>query len=171
MTYARLGWCFGLCCLLSLSACGGDDSDEGEEGTASPSALAAKLGACPVVSTTSDAAASSCLLGTYEGKTLAGETCTLELGADGAFELSSPKLTVSHTSPDNTIFVFGHSAVSDFHQIAWKVSDPLTTETWYELDFEARFGAQVPAADRKVQFEVTEHGPDSMQSVACLLPL
>jgi hypothetical protein len=165
---------FGL--MLALISCGGDDDDDtgggggGSPGT-TPSALEAKLAKCPVVSATSDPAASSCLVGTYEGKTLAGDDCSLQLGEDGAFELSSPKLSVEHTSPENTIFVFGHSAVSDFHQITWKVSDPLTLDTWYELDFEARFGALVPAADRKIQFEVTEHGNDSMQSVVCLLPL
>jgi hypothetical protein len=118
-----------------------------------------------------DPAASSCLVGTYAGQTLAGDDCTLELGEDGAYELSSPKLNVSHTSPDRTIFVFGHSAVSNYHQIAWKVSDPLTTETFYELDFQALFGAGVPAADRKIQFEVSEYTEDATQSVVCVLPL
>lgn len=163
--------------MIALAACGGDDDDAGGGsggsggGGATPSALEAKLSKCPVISATSDPAASSCLVGTYEGKTLAGEACTLELGEDGAFDLSSPKLSATHTSPENTIFVFGHSAVSDFHQIAWKVSDPLTLDIWYELDFEARFGAQVPAADRKIQFEVTKHSDGAMQSVVCLLPL
>ncbi|MFY0535242.1 hypothetical protein [Nannocystis pusilla] len=68
---------------------------------------------------------------------------------------------VSHTAPDNTIFVFDHTVVGDYEQIVWKVSDPTSVEPWYELDFQARFGTGVPEADSKIQFEVTEHGESS----------
>jgi hypothetical protein len=158
-------------------ACGGDDDGSGDSGSGSggsgpsPSALEERLAACPDLSLTSDPSASACLVGTYEGTTPSGEACSLELGEAGAYEFTSPSLSVSHTAPADTIFVFDHTSFGSFEQLAWKVGDPISTETWYELDFEARFGAGADEASSKIQIEVTEHGADTTTSVACVVDL
>lgn len=158
-------------------ACGGDDDGSGDSSSGpggsgpSPSALEERLAACPDISLTSDPSASACLVGTYEGTTPSGEACSLELGEVGAYEFTSPSLTVSHTAPDKTIFVFDHTSISGFEQLAWKVSDPITLETWYELDFTARFGAGADEATSKIQIEVTEYGEDTTTSVVCVVDL
>ncbi|WP_437743068.1 hypothetical protein WME73_48305 [Sorangium sp. So ce302] len=158
-------------------ACGGDDDGSGDSssgsGGSSPSlsALEERLAACPDLSLTSDPSASACLVGTYEGTTPSGEACSLELGEAGAYEFTSPSLSVSHTAPDDTIFVFDHTSIGGFEQLAWKVSDPISIETWYELDFTARFGTGADEATSKIQIEVTEYGEDTTTSVVCVVDL
>lgn len=165
-----------------LIACSDGGSDAGDSGTggsssgsggsgANASELEERLAECPLLSASSDPTASACLLGTYDGKTLSGQDCSLVLGESGNYDFSSPALDVSHTAPDDTLFVYGHSKFSDTAMLTWKVSDPITLDTWYELSFEARFGAGVPEADSKIQIEVTEHQEDSTTSVVCVVEL
>lgn len=169
---------FSLISLVSVGALGacGDDGDDKDPagkpdgGGTSPSALIEKLSACPVINNTSDPSASLCLLGKYDGKTLSGESCSLTLSADGGYSFDSPKLNVVHTSPDKTIFIFGHQSYSGFHQLSWKVADPIDTDTFYDLDFTARFGTGVPAADTKIEIEVIEHA-DTNTTVSCIVTL
>jgi hypothetical protein len=85
----------------------------------------------------------------------------------GAFTFTSATLTVTSTPKDDSIFVFAHSAVGTFGQVGWIVSDPLSTEDWYELDFMGRYGEMVPAGDRKIEISVTRNGSDAMTSVTC----
>jgi hypothetical protein len=164
-----------------LVACGDDDGDSAESGaggtagsggtTGVGSPLLERLGDCPLISQTSDPTAASCLVGRYEGTTPSGAACSLELGEEGAYEFESPTLNVSHTSPDETIFVYGRSSLSGYEQVVWKVSDPLSLETWYELSFEARYGTGVAEADSKIEIEVTEHAEDSLDSAVCVVNL
>jgi hypothetical protein len=153
--------------LLCLIAC--ESKEDATDGGGS--AFEEQLAECPVLSLSSDPSAGACLAETYEGKTPSGEACSLELREGGTYEFTSPSLVVSHTAPDNTIFVFDHTVVGDYEQIVWKVSDPTSVEPWYELDFQARFGTGVPGADSKIQFEVTEHGESSTKSVVCVVEL
>jgi hypothetical protein len=158
-------------------ACGGDDDGSGDPSSgpggsgSTPSALEERLAACPDISRTSDPSASACLVGTYDGTTPSGDACSLELGEAGAYEFVSPTLTVSHTAPPDTIFVFDHTSIGGQELIAWKVSDPISTETWYELDFAARFGAGTDEASSKIQIEVKEYGEDTTTSVVCVVDL
>jgi hypothetical protein len=154
----------GLLCLIACEST--EDATDGDG-----SALEEQLAECPVLSLSSDPSAGSCLAGTYEGKTPSGEACSLELGEGGTFEFTSPSLVGLHTAPDNTSFIFDHTVIGDFEQIVWKVFDPTSVETWYELDFQARFGAGVPEADSKIQIEVSEHGESSTKSVVCVVEL
>ncbi|KYF80589.1 hypothetical protein BE11_19850 [Sorangium cellulosum] len=158
-------------------ACGGDDDGAGDSSSGSggsgsiPSALEERLAACPDISQTSDPSVSACLVGTYDGTTPSGEACSLELGEAGAYEFVSPSLTVSHTAPPDTIFVFGHMSFGGYEQVEWKVSDPISVETWYELDFSARFGTGADEASSKIEMEVTEYGEGTTTSAVCVVDL
>lgn len=155
-------------CALGVVACGDDGGgSETQDETGSLSALEEKLAKCPTVQTTSDPTASACLEGTYTGKTFSGETCSLTIGDVGAYTFTSPTVTVGSTPLDDSIFVFGHTLVGDFGQLTWMVSDPLSTETWYDFEFSARYGEMVPANDRKIEIEVQRHDADSMTAVTC----
>jgi hypothetical protein len=162
-------------CLVGLAGCGDDGgSSETTEpgGSNAPSGLSdieAKLAECPTVQTTSDATASACIEGTYTGKTLSGETCTLTIGDVGAYTFTSPTLSVTSTPQPDSIFVFGHNLVSSFGQLKWMVSDPIATEAFYDLDFSALYGEMVPANDRKIEIEVQRNDAESMTSVACIV--
>jgi hypothetical protein len=153
----------------NASGTGGTGSNTG--GGASSNEVTDKLKDCPVLSLSSDPTASACLEGTYQGTTVSGDVCTLEIGQAGEYTFSSPVLNVSHTPPGETIFIYDHSQISGFEQITWKVSDPISTETWYELDFEARYGTDVPQADRKIQIDVTEYAEGATQSTSCTVEL
>lgn len=169
---SRLGTC-ALTLVVAVGAvgCGDDGGDapetEGPSDGPSISALEEKLSKCPTAQNTSDPTASACLEGTYEGTTFAGDPCSLTIGDVGAFTFTSATLTVTSTPKDDSIFVFAHSAVGTFGQVGWIVSDPLSTEDWYELDFMGRYGEMVPAGDRKIEISVTRNGSDAMTSVTC----
>lgn len=102
--------------------------------------------------------ASACLAGTYRGETLSGDACTLTVGEGNSFEFDSPVLTVSYTPHSDVDLIFSHSSHSDSQQVIWMVSDPTSNETWYELDFEARFGAYVPGGSCDAGF-MSADGP------------
>lgn len=142
----------------------GGSSGEGE-------ALIERLSACPVVSLTSDPSASECLVGSYTGETLGGDACTLTLGENGAYEFTSPALSHDRTPLDDTIFVYDYTRVQETNLIGWSVDDPLSADTFYELDFRARFGSQVPASDRKIEIQLKQTTADTMSSVACIIEL
>jgi hypothetical protein len=159
-----------------MTGCGDDDAsaEEAEEepnGATEPgdglSATESKLASCPTVQTTSDPTASACIEGTYTGKTFSDETCSLTIGEEGAYTFTSPTLSVTSTPQADSIFVFGHSLVGDFGQLTWMVSDPLSTEAFYDMEFSARYGEQVPDNDRKIEIEVQRTDADSMTSVTC----
>lgn len=165
-----------------LLACGGEeDPSDGSGSTGgssasgggpSGSALTDKLAACPEISTTSDKTASECLEGTYEGKDLAGNLCTLTIGEAGVFDFNSDTLEVPLSPKPDAIYVYGHTVARGFHQIHWSVSDPLSIETHYEMDFSAIFDdTDVAGIDEEIEFEVTEYAEDSTTSVVCTLPL
>lgn len=168
-----------LSALLALSAVACSDDDDSSDGSgggsstggsaATGSELEAKLSACPVVSTSSDPAASTCLVGTYSGKTLAGEDCSLEVKADNAYEYTSPTLTVSYSAPADATLLFDHANVQGYEGLKWIVSDPIASEAFYDLDFTARFGTGVPDTDRKIEIEVTENGADAKTSSSCIV--
>lgn len=175
----RLRSCLGTSALswavaFGAAACGDDgaESPETESTTEEPSAsaLEEKLSQCPTAQNTSDPTASACLEGTYEGTTFAGDACSLAIGDVGAFTFTSATLTVTSTPKDDSIFVFAHSAVGQFGQVGWVVSDPLSTDEWYELNFTGRYGETVPAADRKIEISVTRNSADARTSVTCTVP-
>jgi hypothetical protein len=179
-TQVRLRSCLAPCALtwavaLGAAACGDDgaDSPETESPTDGPStsALEEKLSQCPTAQNTSDPTASACLEGTYEGTTFAGDACSLTIGDVGAFTFTSATLTVTSTPKEDSIFVFAHSAVGEFGQVGWVVSDPLSTEEWYELNFMGRYGETVPVADRKIEISVTRNSADARTSVTCTIQL
>lgn len=143
----------------------------GTGGSSGGSALVTRLSACPVVGTSSDPTASVCLVGSYEGKTLGGEDCTLTLGEDGAYEFTSPTLSHDRLPIDDTLFVYDYTKVQETNLLTWFVNDPLSADVYYELDFEARFGAQIPESDRKIEIEVSRTTTDTMDSVVCIVEL
>lgn len=144
-----------------------DSQNTGEEPTLS--ATEEKLSKCPSVDTTSDPTASACIEGTYEGKTLAGDDCRLTIGKIGAYTFSSPGLDVTSAPKGNSIFVFGHTTIGGMGLLTWKVSDPLSNESWDELDFSAQYGEATPAANRKLEIEVANHTGDTTTTVQCTL--
>lgn len=150
--------------------CGGGD---GSPDTDAPgkSDLQKRLAACPVVSTSTDPAASVCLTGSYSGTTLGGEVCTLVVRSGNAFDFASSTLSFSYTPVANTLLLFDHSSTQGSHQLFWSVSDPVANTLWREMDFKGRFGTYVPPADTKIQIDVTEHRADGMGSVSCIVPL
>jgi hypothetical protein len=169
--------------LLVLGGCGGESGDTegggaggsspssgGSSGTA-PSELVTRLLACPELSVSSDPAASECLIGTYEGKTVGGDDCTLVLGSNGAYEFTSPLLSHDRAPLDDTTFVYDYTKVLDTHLLAWAVNDPLSSGTFYELGFQAKFGSQIPEGDRKIQFDLTRYTEGTTTSVTCTLDL
>ena len=158
--------------MVLLPGCSGDD-DAAEGGAPAPaeSALVTKLAACPVVQTSEDPAASACLEGTYEGKTLAGEACTLTIRGGGAYDFASPALTYTYAPSERTIRVFSHGSTSNTHQVGWRISDPVQTGTSYELKFDAAFGEYTPAGGKKIDFEATRSVDGARSSSSCTLAL
>lgn len=150
--------------------CGGEDSGS-DTMTPAGSDLQKRLAACPTVSTSTDPAASACLVGSYSGKTLAGEVCTLVVRGGNAFDFGSPTLSFTYAPVANTILLFDHTVVQGSHQLFWSVSDPIANTVWREVDFKGRFGTYVAQADVKIQIDVTEHRAEGMSSVSCIVPL
>lgn len=157
---------------LLLAACGGG-------GTSTPSptptptpgnAITTRLAACPVVNTSSDPAASSCLAGTYAGKTLGGAACSLTVAADGSYTFASPTLTYSFTPTPQAIRVFGHQTLPDLNQVIWLIDDPLTATEPKELDFHATWGRNAPSVKLDIQGTKRLAGGGST-SVTCTVPL
>lgn len=157
--------------LLCLAGACGDDGGDGDGDGPSGSALEKRLAACPLVNTSSDPSASACLTGTYGGETLSGDRCTLTVTAGNSFAFDSPALKVSYTPPSDVDLLFSHTSISDSHQVIWMVSDPISNETWYELDLKARFGAYVQESDAKVEIEVVQHLETGNNAVTCIVPL
>jgi hypothetical protein len=161
--------------LLSCLAvgCGDGDASEGNGGdnnddTGKPSnSLREKLESCPLVMTSSDPTASACLVGTYQGQTLTGEACSLTVGQANTYTFAGPGLAVSYTPPEDVLLLFSHTSVGDNSQVIWKVGDPVDTETWYELDFTARFGGQ--HATNGIEIEVRQRPENN--AVTCIVPL
>lgn len=156
------------------SACGGSDDpapDDSPGPNEEPSlgAVEQKLAACALVATTSDPTASACIEGTYTGKTLSDGDCSLTIGNVGAYTFTSPTLSVTSTPQGNSIFVFDHTSFGGFGMVTWKVSDPLSSDTWDELDFTAQYGEAAPAANRKLDIEVTRHTADATTAVKCVV--
>ncbi len=158
--------------LFCVSACGGDD-DPAPNDSPSPSeepslgTLEQKFATCAIVATTSDPTASACLSGTYSGKTLSGDDCSLTIGDVGAYTFTSPTLSVTSAPQGESLFLFDHTSIGGFGLLTWKVSDPLSPDTWDELDFTAQYGEATPAANRKLEIEVTRHTADATTAVQC----
>ncbi|MBZ9749406.1 hypothetical protein K7W42_00880 [Deinococcus sp. HMF7604] len=163
---------------LLLAACGG-----GGTGTPTPnpiptpnpnpnpgSAVTTRLATCPVVSNSSDPAASACLAGTYAGKTLSGADCSLTVRADGSYDYASPTLSYTSAPTAQSIRVFSHSDPQNTHQVIWLISDPMSANEPKELDFEARWGAYIQSP--KLEIEATKHlAGGGRVSSACTLTL
>jgi hypothetical protein len=163
-----------------LLGCGDEDTETESSATGTSTsttdtgatnALEAKLSACPVINMTTDKLAAACLKGTYEGKDLAGNACTLTLGDGGAFDLASATITRSFTPQPDAIFVFGHSVIGGYEQVVLKVSDPLTQDPNVEIDFTAKFGTGVPDVDAKIDYEVAETSMGVKKSILCTVKL
>jgi len=152
----------------ALVACGGGSADGSET---SPSALAARMSKCPALTVTQDDTAATCLIGSYEGETLAGEACSLGVLANNAFEFISPKLSVSFTAPAGKAFVYSYTSIQEVNQLFWSVSEPFSAATYYNLDFTAGWGANYPATDRKITIEVAENTADVDTTVVCVVKL
>ncbi len=135
------------------------------------STLAAKLGACPILDTSSDPAASTCLQGTYTGQTLAGEACSVNIKAGGAYDFTTPALSFSYTPADNVIRVFSHTNTAGAQQVLWTISDPTGVGTSYDLDFTARFGQYTQDSDKKITFQATKHVGSAQTSSSCVVAL
>jgi hypothetical protein len=158
--------------LVSALATASGCSDGDGSGSGPGSEAEQRMTACPVTSVTSDVTASACLTGAFNGTTLSGGACSLTVGAAGAYEFTSPTLTISYTPSARTIFVFGHNLVQGFHQIEWRVADPIMSGIAHELDFSARFGDNVPNNDAKIEIEGTTRAADGgSTSVACIVSL
>lgn len=164
-----------IACLVGMAGCGDGDSSEEEESNGPDesnepsglSAIEAKLASCPTVQTTSDPTASACIEGTYTGETFSGDECSLTIGEVGAYTFTSPTLSVTSAPQADSIFVFGHNLVSEFGQLTWMVSDPISTEAFYDLEFTALYGETVPETDRKIDIELQRRDADSTTSVTC----
>lgn len=86
--------------------------------------------------------------------TLDGKTCTLTVRADSTYDFTSPNLTYSYTPKSNGFRVFNHiNPQGDNHQVLWSINDPLSADTVYELDFEARFGSLLGANDQYLEIK------------------
>ncbi|MFC4452324.1 hypothetical protein [Deinococcus sonorensis] len=154
-----------------LAACGGGGSPTTPPpGTGQGSALTTRLGACAVVNQSADPAASSCLTGAYTGKTLSGAECSLTVRADGGYDYVSPTLTYTFTATAQATRVFGHNSIEGSHQVIWLINDPMTANEPKELNFEARWGANIAAP--KLEIEAMKHlnGGGSVSST-CNVPL
>lgn len=160
-----------LSCLTVGCGDGGGSDDKGDNGgedTGKPSdSPRDKLKDCPLVKTSSDPSASACLVGTYKGQTLMGDACTLTVGKGNTYTFAAPGLSVSYSPPEDALLLFSHTSAGDNRQVIWKVGDPVDTETWYELDFTARFGGQ--DAINEIEIEVRER--PEIKSVTCIVPL
>ncbi|GGR83398.1 hypothetical protein [Deinococcus sedimenti] len=157
---------------ILLAACGGTPSPSPNPApTPTPgNAITTRLAACPVVNTSSDPAASSCLAGTYTGTTLSGSACSLTVAADGAYTFTSPTLTYSFTPTAQAIRVFGHQTLPDLHQVIWLIDDSVTATEPKELDFHATWGRGAPSV--KLDIQGTKHlAGGGSTSVTCTVPL
>lgn len=156
---------------LLLAACGRSGTTSTPSPTPTPgNAITTRLAACPVVNTSSDPAASSCLAGTYAGQTLSGAACALTVAADGAYTFTSPTLTYSFTPTTQAIRVFGRQALPDLNQVIWLIDDPLTATEPKELDFHATWGRGAPSVKLDIQGTKRLAGGGST-SVTCTVPL
>lgn len=156
---------------LVLAACSDSSEDGSAASSGGPSPLVSQLSACPSVQTSSDPAASACLAGTFAGKTLAGEACSLTVRADGGFDFAAPALTFTFAPKADSIRVFSHAETQGSHMVGWRIGDPISTETMRELKFDARFGNYVEAKDAKIDIEASENNDGAKKTSSCVVTL
>lgn len=125
-----------------------------------------RLSGCTPVNQSSDPAASACLAGTYSGKTISNQTCSLTVRADGGYDYASPTLNYTYMPTSKTIRVFGYNSLSGFNQIVWIISDSVQTTAMYDLNFTARWGTST--GNPPVEIKATK---DITTSSTCLVPL
>jgi hypothetical protein len=155
--------------LLAFGTAGACTVDVPEPKTYAQSAIERKLAACPEAMS-SDPVASSCLVGTYNGTTLANEACTLTLGQNASYQYSSPAIEISRAMPTAT-FSFSHVDLDGFNLLNWRVREPASINaTTYDLAFEASFGAMMSDDEAKIEIDLTERGGMSRSST-CIVRL
>lgn len=159
---------------LALTACssGGAPTPPSGGVTTGDAVVRARLANCAVVTNSADPAASDCLVGTYAGRTLSGDACSLEVRANGAYDYRAPNLTYTYTPTARTLRVFGHHAVGGDHQVVWLISDPIQASDAFDLDFQAVFGPNADALGKKIEVKaekITDGG--GRVSSTCLVPI
>jgi hypothetical protein len=117
-----------------LAACGGG-SGAPDPKPDPVNQVRTRLVACPVVDQSSDPTASTCLAGTYLGKTLANADCKLVIEASGNYQFTSPALSYNYVATLNTIRVFSHQNAAGQHQILWLMNDPVQRGDAFDLKF------------------------------------
>lgn len=142
-----------------LTACGGGGSG-GNPNPGGGNAIRDRLVACPLVMQSSDPAASACLAGTYTGKTLSNETCSLVVEASGNYQFTSAALSYAYSATTKSIRVFGHQNVGGLHQVIWLISDPIQAADSFDLNFHYADGL-----GKKLEIEATKR-PASGGSVS-----
>lgn len=141
-----------------LAACGGTSSPNPGPGPGpgpGPSngttLTAARMAACPVVSTSSDPEVSACLAGTVVGKTPSGAECKLVIEASGNYQYTSPTVTSSFVATPLSNRVFSHTNVGG-PMVIWLIASPLGPGESYDLDF-----TYTSALGKKVDIEATKY--------------
>lgn len=150
-------------------ACSGGSEEDGDEVTPGESELRTRLGKCPVVGTTSDKEAFTCLVGSYAGKTLGGADCSLQIEAGGAYSFVSPNLSINNPVETDDFFLFARSSSEGSDQIIWKANDKLSVDDWYQLSFEAVYGSALPENLVKLQIDLDKN--NGSEGVSCIVPL
>ncbi|WP_027482340.1 hypothetical protein [Deinococcus pimensis] len=163
----------GLLAALLLTACSGAPSAPTgpTTGGGTDQALRAKLVACPTVSNSSDPTASTCLAGTYTGRTPAGAACTLSVRTDGSYDYVSPTLTSTYTPTPATIRLFSHQASGGDNVVLWNLSDPASADPASSLDLSVAFGPNYDTLARKLELKAERVQGGGRTSSTCIVDI